>query len=136
MPRTGSRFSLAVFLVVTSGISAQAQNNSCSVNLPVALVDHRGNLLGGATVKDFSVQLRRQTLPIESLAYDTGARRILLIADTGRHLPAEVRKMEYALMIHLLTTARTGDIFALLTVRGASRQVRFEDGNQAVQKAV
>ena len=44
--------------------------------------------------------------------------------------------MEYALMTHLLTTARTGDIFALLTVRGASRQVRFEDGNQAVQKAV
>ncbi|HET9839013.1 MAG TPA: hypothetical protein VFR84_12315 [Candidatus Angelobacter sp.] len=104
--------------------------------MPVALVDHRGNLLGGATAKDLTVLLRKQALSIESFTYDTGARRILFIADTGRHLPAEVRKMEYALMTHVLSNARTGDTFALLTARGALRQVRFEDGKEAVTKAV
>jgi len=131
-------FSFLFFLSVTSSffISAEAENNSCSVSLPVALVDHKGNLLGGATAKDLTFELRKQTLPIESFTYDTGARRILFIADTGRHLPAEVRKMEYALMTHVLNTARTGDTFALLTARGALRQVRFEDGKDAVSKAV
>lgn len=100
------------------------------------MVDHRGNLLSGATAKDFTIQVRKQTLPIESLTYETGPRRILFIADTGRHLPGEVRKMEYALMTHLLTTARTGDTFALLTARGALRQVRFDAGKDAVSKAV
>lgn len=116
--------------------TAQAQSNSCSVSLPVALVDHRGNLLEGATAKDLTVQLRKQKLAIESFTYDAGPRRILLIVDTGRHLPAEVRKMEYALTTHLLNTARTEDRFALLTARGASSQIRFEDGKDAVAKAV
>jgi hypothetical protein len=136
MGLTGARYLLVLFLILTSLLAAQAQNNSCSVTLPVALVDHRGNLLGGATAKDLTVQLRKQMLLIESLTYDTGPRRLLFIADTGRHLPAEVRKMEYALMAHLLSTARTGDTFALLTARGVSRQVRFEDGKDAVSKAV
>jgi hypothetical protein len=48
-------FFLPLFLC-TSFLSAQAQNSSCSVSLPVALVDHRGNLLGGATAKDLTVQ--------------------------------------------------------------------------------
>lgn len=136
MKRIGARFSLIISLVFSPFLWAQTQPSSCSVNLPVALVDHKGNLLGGATAKDLTVQLRKQTLSIESLTYDTGPRRLLFVADTGRHLPVEVRKMEYALMTHLLTTARTGDTFALLTARGASRQIRFEDGNAAVAKAV
>jgi hypothetical protein len=136
MNKMGALFWLFISLVFSPFVAAQAQSNSCSVSLPVALVDHKGNLLGGATAKDLTVQLHKQTLPIESIAYDTGPRRVLFVADTGRHLPAEVRKMEFALMTHLLNTARTGDTFGLLTTRGALRQVRFEDGNAAVSKAV
>ena len=137
MNRMRAWFSFSLIVLFTTPlVTAQTQSTSCSVDLPVALVDHRGNLLGGATAKDLSVQLRKQTLPIESLTYDTGPRRILFVADTGRHLPAEVRKMEYALITHLLNTARTTDTFALLTARGASREVRFEEGKEAVSKAV
>jgi hypothetical protein len=135
MARIRTSFLLSLFLI-SNFITAQAQSNSCSVNVPVALVDHRGNLLGGATAKDLTVQLRKQTLPIESVTYDTGPRRLLFVIDTGRHLPAEVRKMELALVKHLLNEARTGDTFALFTVRGASRQVRFEEGKDAITKAV
>jgi hypothetical protein len=135
MARIRTSFLLTLVLI-SNFITAQAQSNSCSVSLPVALVDHRGNLLGGATAKDLTVLLRKQVLPIESLTYDAGPRRLLFVIDTGRHLPAEVRKMELMLVKHLLNEARTGDTFALFTVRGASRQVRFEEGKDAISKAV
>ncbi|HYX53880.1 MAG TPA: hypothetical protein VE783_10555 [Candidatus Limnocylindrales bacterium] len=136
MGKSTAGFVLAVFLLFSSLLSAQAQNSSCTVNMPVVLVDKQGNLLGGASPKDLTIEVHRQKLAIESLSYDTGPRRVLFIVDTGRHLPAEVRKMEYTLITHLMETARTGDTFGLLTTRGALRQVRFEDGNGAVNRAV
>jgi hypothetical protein len=136
MGKSNTCFSFVLFLLFTASTATWAQSNSCTVSLPVALVDRRGNLLGGATAKDLTVQWRKQTLPIESLSYDTAPRRLLFVADTGRHLPAEVRKMEYALMSYLLQEARPGDTFALLTARGTARQVHFEDGKDSVSKAV
>jgi hypothetical protein len=136
MGKTRASYSFICLALISAFISASAQSNSCSVSLPVALLDHRGNLLSGATAKDLAVQVRKQTVPIESLTYNTGPRRLLFIADTGRHLPPEVRKMEYALMTYLLNNARPEDTFALLTARGASRQVRFEEGKEAVSKAI
>lgn len=134
MERVGVRFSLIISLVFSFFAAAQAQPQPCSFSLPVGLVDRQGNLLEGLTAKDVTVQLRKQNLAIESLTYDTGPRRVLFVVDTGRHLPGEVRKMEYALLTHLLSTARPGDTFALLTARGAWRQVRFEEGKDAVIK--
>ena len=136
MNRVSPLFALIISLVFSTFFVAQAQSNSCSVSLPVGLVDRNGNLLEGLTARDITVELRKKNLPIESLTYDTGPRRVLFVVDTGRHLPGEVRKMEYALLAHLLTTARPGDTFALLTARGASRQVRFVEGKDAVSKAV
>jgi hypothetical protein len=136
MGKTNACFWFVLFLLFTASTASWAQSNSCTVSLPVALVDHRGNLLGGATAKDLTVQWHKQTLPIESLTYNTAPRRLLFVADTGRHLPAEVRKMEYALMSYLLHEARPGDTFALLTARGTSRQIHFDDGKDSVSKAV
>ena len=113
----------------------QAQS-PCAVNLPVGLVDPSGNLLNGLTSKDLTVELHKKKLPIQQISYDTGARRVLFILDTNRRLPPEIRKTEAALAQHILSQRRPSDSFALLTARGAARQVRFEQGNDAVMKAV
>lgn len=118
-----------------AAIAIQAQS-PCSVNLPVALIGTDGSLLNGLTAQDITVELHKKKLPIEQISYDTGARRVLFILDTNRRLPAEVRKTEVALARHILSHSRPSDRFALLTARGAARQVRFDQGNDAVMKAV
>ena len=132
--RSASYLLLLCFLVT---IPLQAQS-PCTVNLPVGLVAPDGSLLNGLTSKDVTVELHKKKLPIQQISYDTGARRVLIILDTNRRLPPEVRKTEVALAHYILSHPRKSDSFALLTTRGAARQVRFEQGkgNDAVMKAV
>ena len=133
---TKMAFSLPVALSLLSLKMPLIAQSSCGVNLPVGLVARDGSLLNGLTVKDLDVHLHRKKLPIEKITYDTDPRRVLLILDTSRRLPVDVRKAEIALAQHVLSKSRPSDSFALITARGASRQIRFEQGNDAVRKAV
>ncbi|MGE5323046.1 MAG: hypothetical protein ACM3SW_09300 [Actinomycetota bacterium] len=130
--RSASYLLLLCFLV-TIPLYAQSP---CAVNLPVGLIAPDGSLLNGLTTKDITVELHKKKLQIHQISYDTGTRRVLLILDTSQRLPAEVRKTEVALARHILSRSRPSDTFALLTARGAARQVRFAQGNNAVIKAV
>lgn len=127
---------LILIFILLPAVTMLAQTQPCAVNLPVTLVDKEGSLLNGLTAKDLTIQLHKKKLPVEDVAYDTGARRVLLIVDTNWRLPAEVRKTEAALASYLLARARTSDQFALLTARGAIRRFNFDQGNAAVLKAV
>jgi hypothetical protein len=113
-----------------------AQQKACPVDLPVGIVDPNGTLLNGLTASDITVRLRKQALPIETIGYDTGPRRIVFVLDTSRRLPPEARKAETMLVNYVVSNARSFDSFALLTARGPLRQVRFEDGREALSKAL
>jgi hypothetical protein len=129
---------VAVFILLSLLIasSALAQQQSCRVDLPVGMVGADGSLLNGLTAKDITVRLRKQTLPIETIGYDTGPRRVLFILDTSRRLPPEARQAETMLVNYVLANARPGDSFALLTARGAARQVRFGEIRDALVNAL
>jgi hypothetical protein len=129
---------VAVFILLSqlAASSAFAQQQSCRVDLPVGMIGTDGSLLNGLTAKDVTVRLRKQTLRIETIGYDTGPRRVLFILDTSRRLPPEVRKAETMLVNFVFTHARPGDSFALQTARGALRQVRFGESHDALTKAI
>jgi hypothetical protein len=73
---------------------------------------------------------------VENVAYDSGARRVLFILDTGRWLPPEARKAETTLVTYILSRARATDTFALLTTRGALRKVSFDESRDHLTKAL
>jgi hypothetical protein len=129
------RFYVLIFLSLLMMQAAWAQK-SCRVDLPVGVVGMDGSLLNGLTASDVTVHLRKQTLAIENVGYDTGPRRILFVLDTSRRLPPEARKAETMMVSYVLSKARPADSFALMTARGASRQVHFEEGRDALMKAV
>src|ERR1700674_62526 len=130
------RFYVLVFSSLLMMNAAWAQQKSCRVDLPVGVVGMDGALLNGLTAQDVTVRLRKQTLPIETVGYDAGPRRVLFILDTSSRLRPEARKAETILVGYVLSKARPSDTFALLTARGAFRQVRFEEGRDAILKAV
>lgn len=126
---------ISVILMLGTSL-AWAQSGSCKVDLPVGIIGTDGSLLDGLTAHDLTVYLRKKSLPVESVGSDDGPRRILFVLDTSRRLPPEARKAEAMLVSFILSKARSADSFALLTARGAMRQVKFEEGRDALTKAV
>lgn len=130
------RFQLLVLILMLLINAALAQPGSCKVDLPVGIIGTDGSLLEGLTAQDLTVYLHKKPLTIESVGSDAGPRRVLFILDTSRRLPVEARKAETALASYILSKARPADSFALLTARGAMRQVRFEESRDVLVKAI
>ena len=129
------RFHILFFLALLM-TAASAQQKSCRVDLPVGVVAKDGSLLNGLTAQDVTIHLRKQTVTVENVSYDTGPRRVLFLLDTSRRLPPEARKAETMLVGYILSKARPADSFALLTARGVSRQVKFEESRDVLMKAI
>ena len=129
------RFSFCSLLLLTVA-SAFAQQDACQVDLPVGIIGTDGSLLDGFTARDVTVRWGKQTVAVETVDYDKGPRRVLFLLDTSRQLPPGARKAETILVDYILSRAREGDSFALLTTRGALRQVRFEEGRDALGRVV
>jgi hypothetical protein len=135
MQKSALRFFILPVVLLLAGAAA-GQQSSCRVDLPVGIVGTDGSLLEGLTAQDISVHVRKQALPIEAVGSDDGSRRVLFILDTSRWLAPGVRKAETMLVGHVISNARPADTFALLTTRGVVRQVHFEEGREALMKAV
>jgi hypothetical protein len=125
---------MVLFLFLSPLIAAQEK--ACAVDLPVGLIDNKGTLLEGLTPQDLTIRQNKQSLVIESVKYDSASRRVLLLLDTSARLPVDARKAEVALARYILSRARAADSFALLTARGALRQVRFEEGKESILHAL
>jgi hypothetical protein len=129
------RLLTSVLLSVLIVRGAFAQEKACPLELPVGMVDNNGTLLEGLTPKDMSLRFNKQNVAIESVKYDKGPRRVLVILDTGSRLPLDARKAETMLLNHIVARARAEDSFALLTARGPLRKVHFGEGKDAILKA-
>jgi hypothetical protein len=123
---------LLTLLVATS---AFAQQPSCEIELPVGVVGIDFSLLHGLTPQDVTVRVNKQQKKVESINYDTEPRRVLFILDTASSLAPDARKAEAKLVQYIASSARKGDTFALLTARGALREVKFAEGPESLLKA-
>ncbi len=129
-------FSLAVLLPIL-GLCVLAQQPDCAgSSIPVGVLKANGEPIEGLTAADFTVEMKKLPIRIESAAYDSSARRILLVVDAGRQVPAEARKAELEFGSAMVSSAQPGDSLALIAARGAARDVKFGADRNAVLEAL
>src|SRR5262245_39954493 len=119
-----------IFLVLTGNLLAQQNCGPTDIAIDVILPN--GAPVAGLATADFSVEAKKQSLPLQSVTYDSGPRRILLVMDATRELPAEGRKAEVEFASALIASAQPADSLALLTARGAAREVKFGSDRSAL----
>lgn len=133
--RISRLFSVSLFIALAASVGLG--QSGCSVDVPVDVVRSPGGVVRDLKVADLVAEnTRNQDLKIDSLTYDVNARRILFVLDTVHDLPSDARKAEAKMVERILSSARNVDSFALITARGTSRVVKFEQGKAAVQQAV
>lgn len=131
----GHRFFLLSFFLVLGSVFGVAQSG-CTLDVPVDVVGVTGGVVRDLKPADLLAEAgKNQTLKIDSLTYDASPRRILFVLDTVHDLPSDARKAEAKIVERILTSARSVDSFALITARGTTRAVKFEQGRNAVKQA-
>ena len=76
---------------------------------------------------------KSRPIPIMSVTVDRGPRRIVFVAENAQKMPDAARKIEAAVITHILSRARPEDSFALLTARGPRLELRFGSSPEAMR---
>jgi hypothetical protein len=85
--------------------------------------------------KAFLAGDKKSPIRILSATYDRGPRRVTFIAENGKKMPEAARKIEAAVMSHILSKARSEDSFALLTAGGPRVELHFGSSRDAIRAA-
>ncbi|MBZ5543683.1 MAG: hypothetical protein LAO07_08390 [Acidobacteriia bacterium] len=83
----------------------------------------------------FVARDKKGPIRVLSATYDRGPRRVILVAENGKKMPAAARKIEAAVISDVLSKARTEDSFALLTARGPRVDLHFGSSREAIRAA-
>lgn len=129
---------LSSALIFISFLSpASAQTEGCkSVEIPVGIVNSNGEAFRGLAAGDFSGRAGKTVLPLKSMTYDDGPRRVVIVADTSKKLSGETRRVEQILIQTILEAARPEDSLALITARGPQKVVKFGEERAAYLQAL
>jgi len=150
------RIFLAVILLISAHSAGLAQPQACTVQLTVVLSDlaswswrkegpdltvatlkHGVVIPGAAGVPDltagaFSAHDRRGPIRVRSIRSDHGPRRIIFVVETGKRMPPPARKIQAAVISGILSEARPGDSFALITAGGPPTELPFGSSREAI----
>src|SRR5438477_7994624 len=122
-------------LILLFAATALAGQTNCSMELPVGVLGMDFSLLNGLSAGDVTVRVGKLARNIESVNYNTGPRRILFVLDTSPSLAADARKAQVKLVNYIVSSARKGDSFALITAHGIPHSVKFGESPDALLKA-
>jgi hypothetical protein len=117
-------------------VGAWAQEPTCRVELPVLVILPDGALVQRLGPEGFVGRNMKGPVPLESVETERGARRILFVVETGKHVPEAARKIEAAVISEILSKASPEDAFGLLTTHGPRKEIRFQESREALQAAV
>jgi hypothetical protein len=98
------------FWLCGAELHAQAVSDSCDV--PVVVADYFNQTVRDLAPKDFSVRLNDVVTPVAGASIDAGPKRIAIVIDASRNVPAEEWKFETEMTAEFLKHARPGDRFA------------------------
>jgi len=129
------RIFLSTFLLAAINVAA-AQSGCTTMDLPINVIKASGEPVQGLPASDFAVQIKKQSLAIESANYESAPRRILLVIDTTKKLAADARRLEVEFASGIISGAQPEDTFALLTARGITQEVKFGADRSEVVKAL
>ena len=130
------RIFLFIILLAAINVAATEQPGCTTMDLPINVIKASGEPVQGLPASDFAVQIKKQSLAIESANYESGPRRVLLIIDTTKKLSADARRLEVEFASGIVSGAQPEDTFALLTARGITQEVKFGAGRSELMKAL
>ena len=82
----------------------------------------------------FIARDKKGPIRVLSATYDRGPHRIIFVAENSK-MPVAARRIETAVISHVLSKARPEDSFALLTARGPRVELHFGSSREAMQTA-
>jgi hypothetical protein len=117
--------------------ASAAQQGVCSAtDVAVGVTDAKGEPLRGLSAADFAVHALKGQIAVDSLKFDDGPRRIALVVDQFKKLPANAQQAEIELVKTMLSAARPEDSFALVVARGLQHVVKFGEDTAGILDAV
>lgn len=128
-------FLILLSLVVAPGARAQ-QPDCASVDVPIGVIRPNGEAIEGLTASDFAAQIKKRAVSIQSINYDVGPRRILLVIDASHRFSAEARIAEAEFASDVVLNAQHGDSLALVVARGPAREIKFGSDRHALLQAI
>jgi hypothetical protein len=102
---------------------------------PIGGTSPRSGFVAGLTPEAFVAHDKKGPIRIQSARVDRGPRRIVFVVENGKDITPAGRKIEAAVITHILSKARPEDSFALLTARGPSVDLRFGSSREAIRAA-
>jgi len=102
---------------------------------PVGGASPRSGIVTGLTAEAFLAHDKKGPIRIQSAMIDRGPRRIVFVVENGKDINPAGRRIEAAVITHILSKARPEDSFALLTARGPRVEFRFGSTREAIRTA-
>jgi hypothetical protein len=132
-----SRILTALVVVLTLSMLCLGQQSSCKTgDVSVGVIGVNGDVFRGLAAEDFVGHVQKKPVPVKTVTYDDGPRRVLIVADLNRKLSADSRKAEDELIKTLLANGRAGDTFGIMAARGAGQDVKFTQDHAAISQAL
>jgi hypothetical protein len=107
--------------------SCFADDSICVREIPVNVVLPDASLVRNLGKEQFAAKLKIQFLQVTNIKTDNGPRRIVFVLDTAKENSEAIRKIESGVVSSILAKAREQDTFALITVHGLHKEVRFSE---------
>jgi hypothetical protein len=128
-------FSALTVILVFSTLGA-GQQTACKGEIPINVISASGDIFRGLAAEDFVGRLQKKAVTVKLVTFDDGPRRVLIVVDANKKLPADSRKAQGEMLRTILDNARPQDTFALISTHGHGPQVKFTADRSAIKAAL
>lgn len=128
--------SALIVILVFSTLGAGQQAACKGAEIPISVISASGDIFRGLAAEDFVGRLQRKPVTVKLVTLDDGPRRVLIVVDANKKLPADSRKAQGEMLRTILDNARPQDTFALISTHGHGPQVKFTADRSAVKLAL
>jgi hypothetical protein len=123
-------------LIILAGFTAIANGQqACKLEMSVGVINSNGESFRGLAPEDFLAH-GPKGVGVKSVTYDDGPRRLLMVLDTNKKLPAGTHKAELELVKSIVAASRPEDSLALIIARGPGGQVKFGEDRSGLLDAL
>lgn len=126
---------IGIFTFCIFAVCAGAQQQACKgVVVPATITFRDGKPVPGVEAKTLKARIGRRSADVMAAAPDTGARRLVLVIDTGKEVNKDGWRVAMTMSNTIVNNARPVDSFALLTYGGAKEAIPFGTTRGAVKE--
>jgi hypothetical protein len=129
-------FSALSVILVFSTLGVGQQAACMGAEIPISVNSASGDIFRGLAAEDFVGRLQRKPVTVKLVTFDDGPRRVLIVVDANKKLPADSRKAQGEMLRTILDNARPQDTFALISTHGHGPQVKFTADRSAIKLAL